>query len=478
MKLMITFYLAVFCSQIISISDDFPQFVESRSKSKQSADKFLEITKPKGVAIHKRSLATSCSHFFTKVTAVIRGGLGFTKEVVGGIIQCKSKEEYIPMGFSKFMDALFLNPKLKVPMVRQLEQAYSDPIKPIMNMLYRTETIQLGEPFESTKRGNEFPLLEKKFLFPDDIDFSHQKEFIQRCYLDQMPSERDFRTQNSRYFPKMHIYRLKENDTGKYLIYYSGGAFLLNHYTIFTQFPRYYADYNLVFVQYGLAPEYPYPQGILDAIDAYHIIINRYSPKSVVLVGDSAGGHLGLQVAIYVKSHYRAASSSQDDVTTFQQQPNCLILLSPWTDMSLAGASVSENSENDSIKPRFGLHKFRELYLGMAIESSPLTCWDYADTSVPMQILTDLDLKRPQFSPVFRDLHGLPPILVQTGDHEILRSDNEQLVETLSNANNDYEHSVFPFQVHMFQTFPFLTTTRNSLSQGRSFVDRHTEISK
>ena len=441
--------------------------------------------------------------FWIKVASASKGGLKFTNQVIAGIVKCKSQEEYMPKAFSKFMDSLFLNPNFKVEIIREMEAMFSDRSKKILEKAYDVDTIQLGEPFQSKKRGMDFPVLEKNFFYPEDLDFRFQKEFIQRYYPEQMPKQEKCYLPEGRYFPRMHVYNLKENNSGKYLIYFSGGAFTLNHYTIFTQFPFYFPDHNLVFVQYGLAPEYAYPQGIIDAIDAYHIILHKYSPKSIVLAGDSAGGHLALQAAIYVKDHFKAGPRKMDSVlvdnmssgftrsstvptdsglTQFHQRPNCLILMSPWTDLSMTGQSVSDNGELDSIKPSFGLHKFRELYLGLPLESNPnrkdipfIKCSETHLRS--MQIITDTDLKRPQFSPVFRDLHGLPPVLIHTGDHEILKSDNQQLAAALTEAGIHHEHIVLPFQVHMIQTFSFLASTKESFTHSKAFADKHTKTS-
>eukprot|EP00835_Amoeboradix_gromovi_P004370 NODE_336_length_10675_cov_0.185136.p3 type:complete len:429 gc:universal NODE_336_length_10675_cov_0.185136:636-1922(+) len=419
------------------------------------------------------------SKFWTKVSSVSKGSAGFTKEVLVGVMKRKNQEEYVPTGFSKFMDALFLNPSFQVHSVRELESLASDQIKKSFSKKFNLEIHLLGVPISSEKRGADFPILDESFFFPPDLDFRFQRQFIEQYYPEHLPKDKKCFEPEGRYFPKMFLYRLKENDTGKFLIYYSGGAFLLNHHTIFAQFPKYYPDYNIVFVSYGLAPEYSYPQGILDGLDAYHIICNKYNPISIVLAGDSAGGHISLQVAVYVKSHFYTAIDLVEDgsnITLFSKSPSCLMLLSPWSDMSLSGRSVQINGNIDSIKPSFGLHKFRELYLGLPLETNPdrvdlpfMKCTDTHFRTMPF--LTDKDLKRPQFSPVEHDLSGLPPIFIQTGNYEILMNDNQQLADRLIKAGNKCLWKVFPYQVHMWQSFPFLSTTKDSFTSGREFVD-------
>eukprot|EP00834_Sanchytrium_tribonematis_P000112 NODE_3_length_80033_cov_0.932970.p28 type:complete len:289 gc:universal NODE_3_length_80033_cov_0.932970:46936-47802(+) len=287
----------------------------------------------------------------------------------------------------------------------------------------------------------------------------------------------------------MLIYKLKNKSSKKFLMYFSGGAFLMNHHTMFMHFPKYYPEYNLVFVQYGMSPEFSYPRGIIDAIDAYHTICTKYSPESIVLMGDSAGGHLSLQVAVYVALNFEKDYREEDEaigrstrnLSTFYLKPACLVLLSPWTDMTLEGRSVEYNGKNDSIKPSFGLHKFRELYLGLPLESNPerkelpfIQAGENHFRTMPM--LTDEDLKRPQFSPFYYDkeiLALLPPINIQTGDKEILLSDNESMALKLKEIKVDCKWSVYPFQVHMWQSLPWMETTKGSFEEGRLFVKEH-----
>ncbi len=402
-------------------------------------------------------------NFITKVTSVGSGGLKFTKEILLGLLRAKEKEEYVPRAFSEFMTSLFLNPNFKVGIIRELERIFSVPARKVLEAKYKAETFVLGENISSVKRGSLYPILEKNWFYPSDIDFSNQQAFIKTYYPEHLVEEKTCYHEKGHYYPKMTVYMNKEH-TSKFLIYYSGGAFLLNHHTIFAQFPNYFKDHNLVFVQYGLAPEYSYPQCILDALDAYYIICNNYSPSHISLIGDSAGGHLCLQVAIYIKNHS----------SVFKKTPTCLLLLSPWTDMTLKGESVVYNGELDSIKPSFGLHKIRELYLGFPLKSNPnridLPHIEKDGHFLPLHYLTDDQLSLPIFSPVHHDLDKLPPILIQTGDLEILYSDNKQLATKLNQVRNDFEWSVFPSQVHMFQSFPTLHTTKASLDQCVQFI--------
>ena len=409
-----------------------------------------------------------CTSLWTKGTTLIKGGFSFNWEVTMGILSGQTKEQYIPAAFAQFMDSLWMNPKLTIPMGRELGKEFSDNAKVMMGLYYKIEVTRLGEPFKSDKRGKDFPILNEEFFYPHGLNLSYQKEFIQRCYPQHIPKENQYHEVNGIYHPRMQIYRLRRKDTGKYLIYYPGGAFLMNHYTIFSQLPTKYKDYNLVFVQYALAPEYAYPQGLVDAVDAYHIINSKFLPKSIVLMGDSAGGHLSLQVALYSKTKFNSALEKR--VTEFNKQPSCIVLLSPWTDMTLSGPSVEQNRNLDVIKPKYGFHKFRELYLGLPLKSNPIPC-EHAGYKTT-HFVTDKELALKQFSPVNNDLSNLPPILVHTGDHEVLKSDNENLVQLLRTVGNKCEHHIFPDQVHMFQSLSILKTARQSFREIREFIDK------
>ena len=110
-------------------------------------------------------------------------------------------------------------------------------------------------------------------------------------------------------------------------------------------------------------------------------------------------------------------------------QPSGAILISPWVDLSVSGESMAVNEVADSILSKAILDHWAELYLG------------------------ELDRKAPLASPLFADLSGLPPVMVQVGSTEVLLSDAERLVEKIKQAGGEVVLEVWPKMPHVFQVF-------------------------
>ena len=134
---------------------------------------------------------------------------------------------------------------------------------------------------------------------------------------------------------------------------------------------------SLYMVHYRLAPEYPFPAALEDAFKAYEYILNQgVEPENIIVIGDSAGGNLALELAVYLKEHNKP-------------QPKMRILISPLTTFA-----------NDL--PSRGYNMDRDLVLGR--NASPL--YKAVEDSTYSK---GTDLKNPQLSPLYANLTGLPP---------------------------------------------------------------------
>jgi acetyl esterase/lipase len=204
------------------------------------------------------------------------------------------------------------------------------------------------------------------------------------------------------------------------LLYLHGGAYALgscdSHRQLVTHIAR-AGNINAVLPEYRLAPEHPFPAGLDDCVAAYRALLELgYSPANILIGGDSAGG--GLTVATMLQLRHAGISL-----------PRATVLLSPFLDMSASGESMTTRAELD---PWFDP------------ADMPVVAHHYCPGE---------NLENPLLSPVFANVAGLPPALIQVGDAEILLSDSTRFADKLKAAGIDAELEVFPGMWHVFQLF-------------------------
>lgn len=173
---------------------------------------------------------------------------------------------------------------------------------------------------------------------------------------------------------------------------------------------------NVFTPDYRVAPEDPYPAALEDALDAYEWLLGvGYSPKQIVVAGDSAGGGLSLALCLYLRDHGR-------------ELPEGLILMSPWTDLTASGESYETNYTLD---PLFGNTKDSMIY--------------------NLYYATEEELREPYVSPLFGEYTGFPPMLIQVGSIEMLLSDSTALAQKAKEAGVKVRLSVYEEMFHVFQ---------------------------
>lgn len=194
--------------------------------------------------------------------------------------------------------------------------------------------------------------------------------------------------------------------------------------------------YEVLCFEYRLAPEHPYPAAVDDAMRAWDYLMHLgYGARDVVVAGDSAGGNLALVLTHQLKEQGR-------------RLPRALILLSPWTDMTASGKSYQERGEVDPVLTLNYIYAVRDAYA------------------------RGQDLSSPLLSPLFGDLSGFPPTLIQAGTNELLLSDAVRLRDRMLQASVPCRLEVWTDMWHVFQMFPMKKATEAMESIGRFLLEQ------
>ncbi len=188
-------------------------------------------------------------------------------------------------------------------------------------------------------------------------------------------------------------------------------------------------------LDYRLAPEHPFPAPVEDTLAGYRFLLSQgLAPDRIALAGDSAGG--GLVVAALVA--IRDAGLPQ---------PACGWCISPWVDMEAIGDSMIDKAATDPGVQKELLLELAGLYLGGADPRAPLA------------------------APIYADLIGIAPLLIQVGSVETLLDDSVRLARVAGAADVFVDLQIWPEMIHVWHLFhPELTAGRRAISAGGDFV--------
>jgi acetyl esterase/lipase len=214
-----------------------------------------------------------------------------------------------------------------------------------------------------------------------------------------------------------------ESDPSVVLLYFHGGAYALGSAAdsagLAADVAR-RAGARAISVEYRLAPENPFPAAVEDAVAAYRALLADGTPSSkIAFVGESAGGGLVVATLVALKD-------------AGLPQPSSAVVFSPWADLTLSGASLAGKAEVDPALTPQGMRTRARDYLGETDAASPLA------------------------SPIFADLTGLAPLLIQVGSHEILLDDAVRLAARAAEHDVPVQLQVWSQVPHVFQGFAAL----------------------
>jgi monoterpene epsilon-lactone hydrolase len=232
---------------------------------------------------------------------------------------------------------------------------------------------------------------------------------------------------------------------GRAILYLHGGGYVIGSPTTHRGLAGNIAHAShsrLLLIDYRLAPEHPFPAALEDALSAYHWLLGKgYSPENIAIGGDSAGGGLTMAAALSLRD-------------TKDKMPAALFLLSPWTDLTFSGESIYTRASRDPI--------LRLKDDGWLVET----------------FANGHPLTHPYISPLFADLHDLPPTFIQVGTEEILYDDSTRLEQKGRLAGLDIKMETWPGMWHVFQGFaPYVPESKQAIENIGIFI-RNRLISK
>jgi acetyl esterase/lipase len=218
----------------------------------------------------------------------------------------------------------------------------------------------------------------------------------------------------------------------RYVLYFHGGAYAVGTAALcrdFTWRIGAAARARVLYFDYRLAPEHPFPAAVEDAVIVYRWLAGRVDPRRIAFMGDSAGGGLALATLHKLRDEGVAL-------------PGAAVAISPWTDLALTGPSLRSNAAADPMLNVGHLPALADLYLAGA------------------------DPHHRYASPLYGDGSGLPPTLIHVGSDEILRDDAVRMAERLRAAGCDVEIEVWPRMPHVWHLYARI------LPEGRRAIER------
>ncbi len=232
------------------------------------------------------------------------------------------------------------------------------------------------------------------------------------------------------------------SDPSRVLMFFHGGGYcsgsIVSHRRMVTEAGR-AAGMRTLAVAYRLAPEHPFPAAYADALTAWRFLQNEGIPAGrIALGGDSAGAGLAVGLIGQLRDAH-------------EELPACVWLVSPWTDLTMSGSSLSSKSAADPI--------IHQQYLN-----------ELADAYLP----SGMDRKDLRVSPLYADLRSFPPLLIQVGSAETLLNDATRFASAAGAADVRVTLEIWPHMIHAWHLWnAHLEPGRRALASAGAFLRAH-----
>ena len=231
----------------------------------------------------------------------------------------------------------------------------------------------------------------------------------------------------------------KNNNSEVAILYLHGGAYVANitkQHWLFIEKLLEKTKATIIVPDYPLSPEF-HCKDVYDFIlDLYSKMLIKYSTKRVIFIGDSAGGGIALGFSQYLRNQNR-------------KQPEQIILISPWLDVTMSNPDLKQIEVKDKILSVRGLKSAGEKYAG------------------------DLDLKDYRVSPIYGDFKGLCNISIFTGTHDILNIDAKKCKQLMEKSNIQFNYFEYPKMFHDWIVIPNLKETRDVINKVYKLINNY-----
>ena len=228
----------------------------------------------------------------------------------------------------------------------------------------------------------------------------------------------------------------------RYVLYLHGGGYVIGsiktHRDLMGRVSR-AAKAKVLGLNYRLAPEHPFPAAVDDAVAGYRfLLVQGAKPSRIAIAGDSAGGGLAAATLVAIRD-------------AKLPNPGAGVLLSPWVDMEGIGESMTTRIDKDPAIRKDGLVQMAQAYL------------------------QGKDPRTPLAAPLYANLQGLPPLLIQVGDAEVLLDDSTRLSDRARAAGVQTKLEVWPEMIHVWHLFAsFLPEGQQAIEGLGKFIVEHT----
>ncbi len=232
-------------------------------------------------------------------------------------------------------------------------------------------------------------------------------------------------------------------DANRVVLYLHGGGYVIGsiatHRSLAGRLSR-AAKARVLVIDYRLAPEHPFPAAVEDSVKSYRWLLSTgLKPARIAVAGDSAGGGLTVAALVAIKDAKLPT-------------PAAGVCLSPWVDLEGIGDSMKTKAAVDPIVQKEPLLEMAKAYLGGKDARSPLA------------------------APLYADLAGLPPLLIQVGTAETLLDDSNRLAERARKAGVKVTLEPWENMIHVWQLFaPMLEEGQQAIDKIGQFVRANAE---